>query len=471
MTHLWINMKKYQCKIIVIFLFFSFFKTSGQGCNYDESIKIVSEICDFYKGNSFSSDIEADKALNRILNATGLPKRFVMFSCSNIDNCLATSYDGIRYILYDKNFMREIAQSTSSWSKISILAHEIGHHVKGHVLDLKNIADGTASLPSLFKSREMELEADEFSGYVMFKLGASLKQAQEVINKIGLEGDDSYNTHPSKNKRLAAIKRGYLKNENVASTIKYQITKAEEYFYLALNSSDDNLNYKIEYYTKAIDLNPNLPMAYFNRGRAFHLSGDFQNAYNDYLKTINLKDDFPDAHNHLGLIYSKDKKYDLAKTCFFRAIQLDNEHGESYHNLSSVYLQERNIDSAILASKEAIKYLEDKAEGYFGLGACIRIKGKIDEALIYLNEAIKLDPLNSKYLKERAYAFISDEIFSKAIDDLTRMVKINPRDDKAYFLRASVKFIAGSKDYCNDFKKACDLGNNNSCKAYLDSCK
>ena len=120
--------------------------------------------------------------------------------------------------------MSQIANSSSSWPNLSILAHEIGHHVNGHSLDLVVYASETANPPTLAQSRKMELEADEYSGFVMFKLGASLSQAQEAIRLISTNKDDSYSTHPKLDKRLAAIKKGYnnAKSQGSNSSISTQ---------------------------------------------------------------------------------------------------------------------------------------------------------------------------------------------------------------------------------------------------------
>ena len=178
----------------------------GQSCQYGSTID-ASEICDFYRGNNFATYKNADIAVNKILDVTGMSKRFVLQDCNDISNCVATSYKGIRYILYDRDFMDVIATNTNSWSSTSILAHEIGHHVNGHTLELGE--EGTLS-----ESRQMELEADEYSGFVMYKLGASLSQAQEAIRLISTNKDDSYSTHPSKDKRLRAIEKGYSSAES-----------------------------------------------------------------------------------------------------------------------------------------------------------------------------------------------------------------------------------------------------------------
>jgi hypothetical protein len=70
----------------------------GQACNYGSSSD-ADEICKFYQGSQFSSDKNADIALNKILSVTGISKRFVLKSCSDIDNCIALSYKGEIYIV------------------------------------------------------------------------------------------------------------------------------------------------------------------------------------------------------------------------------------------------------------------------------------------------------------------------------------------------------------------------------------
>ena len=48
------------------------------------------------------------------------------------------------------------------------------------------------------------LEADEFSGFVMFKFGRMLDEAQAAMRRT-----KEPSTHPKNERRLAAIKKGY----------------------------------------------------------------------------------------------------------------------------------------------------------------------------------------------------------------------------------------------------------------------
>jgi hypothetical protein len=144
----------------------------------------------------YGNNTDSDKAVVSILDQVGLIKNFEVLESSAVDNAAAVVYNNERYILYNHNFM-EIANriSNNSWASISILAHEIGHHLQGHTLDNKG------SRPPL------ELEADKFSGFVLAKMGASLEDAQSAI--LNLVSEKPSDTHPSRSKRLKAIASGF----------------------------------------------------------------------------------------------------------------------------------------------------------------------------------------------------------------------------------------------------------------------
>lgn len=169
------------------------------------------DLCMAIQGNSFSTDTAAENALKRILNTIGASKNFVLTPCDNINNAIATAYKGKRYILYDRKFMDLISKNTNDWSNLFILAHEVGHHINGHSIDILLVGAEVIEPKTLAKKRQQELEADSFAAFVLAKLGASLPQLNSVITLISNNTDDQYSTHPSRSKRLLSVKEGYNK--------------------------------------------------------------------------------------------------------------------------------------------------------------------------------------------------------------------------------------------------------------------
>ena len=97
--------------------------------------------------------------------------------CSNINNAVAFSFKGVRYIMYDPEFMSELSYS-NDWVNMFILAHEVGHHVNNHTIDI--LLEVVEDIP-LFQQRMQELEADEFAGFVLGRLGAKFSQIEKCL--------------------------------------------------------------------------------------------------------------------------------------------------------------------------------------------------------------------------------------------------------------------------------------------------
>ena len=159
-------------------------------CGYDRNISPDN----IYVKNAST---EAEEAIFNIIDAIGLYTKFEV-KASNIPTAAATIINNKRYILYNEKFMSALASAAENdWTSVSILAHEIAHHLNGHTMDKFGM------------QHQQELEADEFSGYVLRKLGASVTDAQQALAIIAENVDTK--THPARDKRLKAIAKGWQK--------------------------------------------------------------------------------------------------------------------------------------------------------------------------------------------------------------------------------------------------------------------
>lgn len=144
---------------------------------------------------AFSAGPTAQKAIKKMMSVIGLKPNFELRE-ANVPNAAAVMLDGKRFILYNPQFMDKInSASGTNWAAVSILAHEIGHHLNGHTLD------NVGSRP------QTELDADEFSGFVLHKMGAGLTDAQAVMALIS--SPNGTKSHPPKRDRLAYIATGW----------------------------------------------------------------------------------------------------------------------------------------------------------------------------------------------------------------------------------------------------------------------
>ena len=132
----------FTCFSIIKTVSFSQYNTNIFSCGYKPNAKEIL-INQSVNDESFVNNVNIESLVEKILVLVGLSKNFIIVSHPNIENAYAiTGNDGIRYIVYDKNFINKINNSTTNWSTLSILAHEIGHHLYGHTITIsRNLAE------------------------------------------------------------------------------------------------------------------------------------------------------------------------------------------------------------------------------------------------------------------------------------------------------------------------------------------
>ena len=167
-----------------------------QACSYDGTAVAVSTAALAAGQQGAGEAVVAD-----IMRFTGLPQNFRVIEAAvpNAAAMIVLGPDGLpqRVIAYSAAFIERVRTATANddWAAVSILAHEIGHHLSGHTL-----VPGGSQPP-------VELEADRFSGFVLFRMGAALADAQKAIATLVPVADGP--THPGRPKRLAAVEAGW----------------------------------------------------------------------------------------------------------------------------------------------------------------------------------------------------------------------------------------------------------------------
>ncbi len=166
-----------------------------QACSYDgEPVS--------FNGKSGDAPSDCRDMVARIMNFTGLPQNFVVVQADVPNAAAAILLDDQkipkRVIAFNPRFIDVVVKATRGniWAPVSIMAHEIGHHLSGHT-----ITPGGSQPP-------IELEADKFSGFVLYKMGANLDDAQTALQALVPDGPDG-KTHPGRARRLSAVREGW----------------------------------------------------------------------------------------------------------------------------------------------------------------------------------------------------------------------------------------------------------------------
>jgi predicted O-linked N-acetylglucosamine transferase (SPINDLY family) len=161
-----------------------------------------------------------------------------------------------------------------------------------------------------------------------------------------------------------------------------------------------NFGEAIGYYEKAIELQPNYPLAYLNLGIALNEEGKLDSAIEKLQKSIQLQANFVDAYISLGNCLIKQNKINEGISQYQKAISLAPNSAMAHFNLGTTLTQEDRLEEAINELRKAVELKPDLAEAHSNIGAAI-----------------------SRYARKKG--IISGELFNVAINSLLKALEIN----------------------------------------------
>ncbi len=149
------------------------------------------------------SEQQAKSAVYRIVRYSGLQPNFIVRENTAVPTAIAFIKARKRCIEYNPAVIAGIVDSArTDWSAVSILAHEIAHHLLGHTLDPGRRHPGD------------ELACDLWSGFILNAMGATLEESLSAMRVSGHALDTL--RHPQKEARLEAIRQGWADRDRIA---------------------------------------------------------------------------------------------------------------------------------------------------------------------------------------------------------------------------------------------------------------
>ncbi|MDX1954630.1 MAG: hypothetical protein SFU20_03800, partial [Chitinophagaceae bacterium] len=124
-------MRKFLLPFFFLFFLALHFSASSQkvnGCGFKVPPRSLLK-------TRFASVYEARDIIRNMLDTIKWKENFSVRESNGIQNAYATIIQGVRWIVYDNNFLEDIDEyAATKWASISILAHEMGHHYYNHVV-------------------------------------------------------------------------------------------------------------------------------------------------------------------------------------------------------------------------------------------------------------------------------------------------------------------------------------------------
>lgn len=167
-----------------------------QYCNYAAS----SVPRDIY---TYKASSHYNEGMKRIMALIGFWEQNITILESNVEGAVAINDGTGAYILVNPEFFKAAKEAAgdNDFVYLSVIAHELGHHINRHFYPKPNGNELTVE--------ERELEADKFSGWAMSMICASAEEAQLTMRDFVPKVHNPGSGYPDPARRLQSILSGF----------------------------------------------------------------------------------------------------------------------------------------------------------------------------------------------------------------------------------------------------------------------
>lgn len=161
-------------------------------------------------------------------------------------------------------------------------------------------------------------------------------------------------------------------------------------------------------YNRAIELDPKLSEAYYNRGNTYYFQGFIDKAIIDFNKTIELNPKLAEAFCSRGTCYYNKELFDKAIQDYSKAIEINPHYDTAYYNRGNIYSFQCLYNNANSDYSAVIELNPQYAEAYLNRGNNYSAQGLNIEAkqdynmagFLFANQGRGIDALKAMQLAD-----------------------------------------------------------------------
>ncbi|HVZ04494.1 MAG TPA: tetratricopeptide repeat protein [Hyphomicrobium sp.] len=214
----------------------------------------------------------------------------------------------------------------------------------------------------------------------------------------------------------------------------------------------------LEDYNRAVELFPEYPVAYNNRGNLLLAVGKLDEAMKDFDRALVLAPGYAAAYSNRANAEMKLGKPGDAIRDFTKAIELMpasapplSGRGLAYLTIGKPHAAIRDFSRAVSADARFASAYRNRAEARMTIG-------QRDQAIEDLSRAIAFDVNNTELYIVRGYAYLLDANTASALKDFSNAIELDGNSGAAYEGRGLANGIAGTPDNAfADLNRAIEL--------------
>ncbi|WP_146138202.1 tetratricopeptide repeat protein [Chamaesiphon polymorphus] len=194
-----------------------------------------------------------------------------------------------------------------------------------------------------------------------------------------------------------------------------------------------------------IELDPQDPQSYYDRGICYDRLKEYTNALADFDKALELKPQDAVFHHARGRIHQQLGNFSAALSDYELVIQSQPSRASVYNDRAEIYRLQGDFLRAIADCERAINLNPLLVDAYFRRGITYTESGNLDLALVDYELIIAIDPSYIKAYIQRSWIYFRQGNYRQAIQDCESIETINKSCFTAHYLRGVIYERTGFK--------------------------
>ncbi|SIN71455.1 adenylate/guanylate cyclase domain-containing protein [Algoriphagus halophilus] len=363
--------------------------------------------------------------------------------------------------VYSKDITQEIISQLSEVNDIKVISY-------GSIKDIRNPNLNLDSLAEILEVSTVLKGSIQYLGD-MTKVNVQFIDVEENKNlwtsSFTRSGQDLLRIQSEIAKEISRVLGISLSAKEEAEIGKVLTSSPDAYeWYLKAKEkyseyNPESYNIAVEYFKKAIEIDPNFTLAYAGLADTYAQLSLFDSSNSVSEKGLLIDSNSAELYKTRGNTYYYLGELDNAKKSFEIAISIKPNYSEAIGNLATVYMIQGHLAKALLLQQKSstlnpTSYIPFQISGWI-----YRILNRFDLALDWLEKAnsIKFDPVTSEQI---AYLYLEQGNKEKASEAIEEILADSIHDlDYVYSTAGFIEFWSGEHQKSREFFEKAILEN------------
>lgn len=216
----------------------------------------------------------------------------------------------------------------------------------------------------------------------------------------------------------------------------------------------------LDYFNRAIQLDPQWAEPYAQLGRAYHWLASFgepdlyPKSKAALLTAIRLDDDLADAHASLAyVLFSFDWNWSGAEHEYHRALQLNPNYSEAHYGYALLLMAAGRNDEAVSEIRHAAELDPLFASLRADVGTVYSCAGRHEEAIEQLKHATELNPDYDVPYTALGFAYLRKGMYSEAVANMEKALALEKEDRYLPLHNVDLAYAYAAAGRKNDARK------------------